>query len=287
MTKPKAHVSEEKKQVVNDLVSLMKKHSIIGAVNMENLPAPQLQVMREKLRKTVVIMMTKRRLIKIAIEKAEKDKPGLKLLEPYLAGMPALLFTEENPFNLFKTLKKSKSKAPAKGGQTAPNDIVVNAGPTPFAPGPVIGELGSVGLKAGVDAGKVVIKENKVIVKAGEIISQKAADVLTRLGIEPMEVGLNVTGIFENGSILTKEVLDIDDEKFISNITGAASHSFNLAMEIGYLCKETVVPLIGKAARQASSLSLEANFLTQENTGEIISKLDAQAAFLKAELKLS
>jgi large subunit ribosomal protein L10 len=42
---------------------------------------------------------------------------------------------------LYKILQKSKSSAPAKAGQTAPNDIYVKAGKTSFAPGPIIGEL--------------------------------------------------------------------------------------------------------------------------------------------------
>jgi len=65
--------------------------------------------------------------------------------------MPALLFTKENPFKLYNKLQKSKSSAPAKAGQTAPSEIVVPKGPTPFAPGPIIGELGALGIKTAVE----------------------------------------------------------------------------------------------------------------------------------------
>ena len=37
-----------------------------------------------------------------------KKKENITDLEQYLRGMPALLFTKDNPFALFSTLKKNK-----------------------------------------------------------------------------------------------------------------------------------------------------------------------------------
>ena len=52
-----AHVSERKKQVVEDFVKLSNEYPIIGAVNMEGLPAPQLQTMRMQLKDKIVLRM--------------------------------------------------------------------------------------------------------------------------------------------------------------------------------------------------------------------------------------
>ena len=41
----------------------------------------------------------------------------------------AVLTTEVNPFNIYQTLEKSKSKGPAKGGETADEDIIIEIGP--------------------------------------------------------------------------------------------------------------------------------------------------------------
>src|SRR3989338_4472753 len=210
-----AHVAQYKKDVVSRLAKLMQEYPIIGAVNMENLPAPQLQVMRSKLRGSVEMVMTKRRLIKIGIEQVKSKKPGIEKLEQYLYGMPALLFTKGNPFSLSRTLRQNKSPAPAKGGQTAPRDIIIPAGPTPFAPGPVIGEFGAIGIKAGVEGGKVAVKADTVVARAGEKIKPKVAEILTRLGIQPMEVGLDLVAVFENGIIYTKDILSVDDKEYL------------------------------------------------------------------------
>src|SRR3989338_4854886 len=178
MSQKTHHVAEKKKQVAKQIQKLILEYPIIAAVNMENLPAPQLQQMKAQLRGKIVLAMTKRRIMKHAIEGIKDKKKNIEQIEPYLQGMPALIFTRENPFSLFKTLKKSKTSAPAKAGQTAPSDIKVPKGPTSFAPGPIIGELAQVGVKSGVEGGKVVIKEDSIIVKEGGSISAKAAEIL-------------------------------------------------------------------------------------------------------------
>ena len=142
-----AHVAEYKKRIVQEIIDLANQYPIIGLVNMENLPAPQLQKMRAQLRDKIKFAMTKKRLIKLALEQAKNSKKGIEKLEDYFTGMPALIFTKENPFRLYNMLKKNNSPAPAKAGQIAPRDIIVPAGPTSFAPGPIIGELGQIGLK--------------------------------------------------------------------------------------------------------------------------------------------
>ncbi len=249
-----AHVAQYKKEVVSRLAKLIQEYPIVGAVNMENLPAPQLQVMRSKLRGSVEMVMTKRRLIKIAIEQVKGKKPGIEKLEQYLYGMPALLFTKGNPFSLSRTLRQNKSPAPAKGGQTAPRDIIIPAGPTPFAPGPVIGEFGAIGIKAGVEGGKVAVKADTVVAKAGEKIKPKVAEILTRLGIQPMEVGLDLVAAYENGIIYTSDLLSIDEKEYLGRLRNAGRWSFNLAMFAAYPTKMTIKHLIGRAANDSRAL---------------------------------
>ena len=101
-----AHVSNKKKEVVQELKQLSEEYPIVGAVNMAGIGASQLQKMREKLRDKVVLKVCKRRLIKIVLD--ESKKKDLEKLEPYLEGQPALLFTKDNPFELFKILKANK-----------------------------------------------------------------------------------------------------------------------------------------------------------------------------------
>ena len=277
-------VPESKKEVVKKIADLIKKYPIIGALNMENLPAAQLQRMKSNLRDKVEMFMAKRRLMKLAIEQAKTDKKGIEKIEEHLKGMPALLFTEENPFKLFRILKKSKSKAPAKGGQTAPADITVKAGPTPFAPGPVIGELGQLGIKTKVDAGKISILEDSVVCKEGEEISENLAGMLTRLGIEPMEIGLDLVAVYEKGDIFTKSILDIDEDKFMADLSQAASWAFNLSVETAFVTGVNREFLIQKAFMDSKALAISQNILADAVAGEILAKAEREMLSLKSQL---
>jgi len=175
-------------------------------------------------------------------------------LNESLTGMPALLLSNQEPFKLAKTLSKSKSSAPAKAGQVAPKEIVINAGPTSFAPGPIIGELGAAGLKAGVEGGKIVIKEDKIIAKKGDLITPKIVDLLSKFKIEPMEIGLNITALLEDGVLYGRDVLSIDEKQFIENLRQAHGDAFALSFEIGYITKDNIELMIKKAEIGAISL---------------------------------
>ncbi|MBI2656410.1 50S ribosomal protein L10 [Candidatus Woesearchaeota archaeon] len=277
-----AHVAPYKKEIVSKLANLISEYPIIGVVNMENLPAPQLQSMRAQLRGSFFITMTKRRLIKLAFEQTKSKKKGVEKLESYLGGEPALIFTKENPFKLSKTLQKSKSPSPAKAGQTAPRDIIVNKGSTSFAPGPIIGELAIAGIKAGVEGGKVAIKEDTVVVRAGEKIKPKVAEILTRLGIQPMEVGLDLVAVYENGLIYAGEILSIDENEYKNRLANASRWAFNLANCISYPAKETITLLIGKAHNDAKALGLSQNIFDAGIIDLLVGKAGQQMLGLAA-----
>ena len=278
------HVSEKKKEIVKRLVDEIKSHKVIGIVSLDNLPAPQLQQMRNKLRESAVIIGCKKRLAKVAFEQTKQQFRGIENLEEHMDGMIALIFTNENPFRLASTLRKNRTNAPAKAGQVAPKDIVVKAGATPFAPGPIIGELGSLGIKTGVENGKVSIKEDKVVLKQGEVIKRKVAELLTRLDIKPMEIGLDLKAAYDEGVIFTKDVLDVDENYYIDALKNEARRCHLLALDLGYACKETISSLIGKAYQQAEGLALLEGIFVPELIRKIIARAEASAHALAAKV---
>ncbi len=280
-----AHVSEFKKKEVSELAKLMKEYPIIGILNMENLPAAQLVRMRKKIRESAYMRMSKKSLIARAIDNV-KDKPEVEKLKEYLGGMPALLFTKENPFKVYKFIAQNKSPAPAKPGQIAPRDIVIPAGATPFAPGPVIGEFGQIGIKTGVEAGKVVVKQDSTVAKQGSKISDKVASILLRLGIQPMEVGLDLVVVYENGVIFGKEILAVDESKYIAELTEAAQWAINLSVEASYPTKDTIEIIIGNAYNEAKNVAVEASVPESEIIDLLLAKAEQEMIALKTDAKI-
>lgn len=260
----------EKKEVIKKIITLGKQYPIIGILNMEGMPAGSLLQMKKQLRGKVELVMTRKTLIIHGL-KDMKLENGEKLIEN-VKGMPALMFTKENPFALYNIIKKSKTPAAAKPGQLAPHDITLQPGPTPFTPGPVISEFAQLGIKAGVEGGKVAIKQETTVVKEGQPISGPLASMLQRLGVEPMEIGLDLHCVYEKGIIYPKTVLDIDETKFMQDLMGAAGGAFNLAVEITFISKDTIETLLSKAFREAKAVGIEGNVMEPELVEEILAK---------------
>jgi large subunit ribosomal protein L10 len=108
--------------------------------------------------------------------------------------------------------------------------------------------------------------------------------MLVRLGIEPMEVGLDLVAVYEAGTIYPKTVLDIDEVKFMSNLATAASWAFNLAIEATYVSKDTSEPLLQKAFREAKAVALEGGVLEPELMGDLLAKAEREAQSVQSEL---
>lgn len=278
-------VSEKKKELVKKLIEDINSYPIVGIVNMQNLPAQQSQNMRSMLKKKgVKMVMARKKILLLALN--ESNKKDIKLLAEKIKGMPALIFTKENPFVLNSIIEKNKSEAPAKAGQEAPKEIVVKAGPTSFAPGPIISELAAVGIKTKVDAGKLVIIDDVIVAKEGDIISQQLAETLKRLDIKPMEIGLNLVAVWEDGLVFDAKQLYIDEKEYADNITLAAQWAMNLAVEAGVLTAETTELMLGKAYREAKAVSVEAAFMTEDTKEEILSKSEREALSVQKEANL-
>ena len=272
----KAKISPRNKIFADRLRSYAKEYNIIGVVDVEGLPAPQFQKIRASIGKTAKVLILKKNIITLVLSEIEKTHTGISALVDKMAGVVGLIFTNDNPFSLYKFVKKNKSSAPAKGGSIAPCEIVVPAGPTSFAPGPIIGELGAFKIKAGINAGKVEIKADSPVAKEGDIISEALAGILTRLGIEPMEVGLNIKAIYENGTIYTRDVLDVDEEAILNDIKSEAIRCNALARGLKYFTKENINQFISEASNDSLSLGIGIAYPSTETISRLLSKANAQ-----------
>jgi large subunit ribosomal protein L10 len=277
------HIQDYKKKEVADVERLFNEYPVVGIINMEGLPTKMLQKMKKTLSDKVELKFTKKRFMKIAIDNIQ-DKKNIEQLKEKLVGIPALMFTKEEPFTIAKLIEKSKSSAPAKPGQVAPSDLSITAGPTPFTPGPMIGELGQLGIKTEVKEGKIHIRDDKVLVKEGEVIKPKVAELLAKLNIEPMKVGLNLLLTYQNGEILTKDVLYIDEEQYINDLKTAHIQSLALAMHVGIINKDTTKPLVQKAYRESKAVADKTNLLTPEKATEKVAEAKQTAVTLKEKV---
>ncbi len=283
--KPKAHVSDKKKKIVAQISKLLVSHPVIGVLNLEGLSSGMLQKVKNQQRDQFTIVMAKKRLINIALDQASSKVKGLEKLKEFVTGNTALLFTKDNPFKLQKLLTKAKVPASAKPGQKAPRDLIIPAGPTSFSPGPIIGELGALGIKAGIEGGKVAVKQEKLVAKEGDILDQKAVSLLMKFGIQPMELMVNMVAALEEGVVFTKEVLSVDEKQYLDNITAMAREALNLAVFVRFPTKESVTILVTKAAREANAIADSRDIMTKDNVGRVLAKAERQMQNVQSKLQ--
>jgi large subunit ribosomal protein L10 len=267
------HIPKWKKDEIEDIKRLMTTNSSVGVVGVQGIPSNQLQLMRKNLRGLANIKMCRNSLIERAINESSDD---FKKIDKYVEDQTALLFTNENPFKLYKILEKGKTSAPIKPGGVAPKDIVVQKGPTSFPPGPIVGELSGAGIPAGIEGGKVVIRETKTVAKQGDVVDAKLASILSRLEIHPVELGLELRAVYEKGIIYESRLLSVDETKYISDLTSAVQRAFNLSINSAYPAKATISTLIAKAASQSRNLAINAEIIMPDIIDVLLAKANSQ-----------
>ncbi|MFX1606495.1 MAG: 50S ribosomal protein L10, partial [Promethearchaeota archaeon] len=256
------NIPQWKQDAVEKLTETINESQMIGLVNVEGVGAKQLQGIRDSLRRSAVIKMARNTLMIRALEKS--NKKGIKDLIEHVVGPVAFVFSEQDPFVLSKFLSENKTAAPAKGGQVAQNDIIVPAMNTGVAPGPFISELAGLKIPSRVRGGVIHITDDTVAVKAGDVISNAMALMLSRLGIEPMELQLKLIAAYSDGAVLTADSFEIDIESLFSQVIAGHQYAVNLSVNLGIPTEDTIPLIIAKANMEAKSLALHLGFFSPD-----------------------
>ncbi len=239
-------IPKQKLETVNNISDLMKNSRSIIVVSVKNIPAKQLQLISKNLREKGQIKVTKKSLIERAIDSIEKGT--IKNLKKYLRENTAFLFSDINPFELSAILSENKSKAKAKVGQKVDESVSIEPGPTELVPGPVISQLGSLGIKFEIKQGKIEITEKKHLLNSGENVDENTADIMSKLDIKPVSVGLTPIAAYDSELDKIYEDIIIDKQKTLDLLKQAYSKGLAFAVSISYPVKQTLSFILGKAS---------------------------------------
>jgi len=271
---PSQQVLEEKTSQVKEIQEILTSYKSIGIASLQKVRAAQLQELKKNLTGKVSMRVLKNTLLKIALE--NMDTTELKKLEEYLEGSNLFLFTDLNPFKLAILLERGKVKTTAKSGDTAAMDVTVPAGNTGQPPGPIISQLNSVGLPTRIESGSVWVSKDTQVVRKGEIINERLAAVLSKLGIKPVEAGLSMTAVYDEGLMITGDQLKIDLDETRKTIEQSHGNAFALSLTIAYPTHDNIDALLQTAHQKAFALSLNAAVPTKENIGDLLRKAHTQ-----------
>ncbi len=278
---PKNMTRSQKEEKVEEFKEKIEDYPVVGILDMQSLPSRQLQEMKKEMKAFTDIKMSRKTLMDIAIDKAEKA--DIEQLEENEAVQPAFIFSDKDPFQLFSLIKKNKTSAAAQGGEIAPSDIEVPEGDTGIGPGPMLGKLQQTGAQVQVQDGSIHVMKSATMIEKGDTITRDDAEILSQLGLEPLEIGLDLDIAFSDGEIFTAEQLDIDTEQYRSDVESAASLAFNLAVNAGVVNETTAGTIVGEAAQKARNLSISEGIPTEDTIEEILAHASSNAEGLDSQ----
>ncbi len=238
--------TEKKEKELNELKNFFRSYKVIGIVDMMKMPTKEMQLIKKAFVGRVLIKVSKKSVVEIAMKETGKD------LVVYLPKQPALVFTNMEPFEFFKEVNRMRFKTYAKDGYVVDVDVVVTPGPTELLPGPAISELQKVGITAGVEGGKIAVKKQSTILKKGQPVTKEVASVLRKLKMQVAEIKLNVNSIFD-GILYNKETLGLV-EVYPQKLKDAFNQALNLSVSINYPTKENIKYLLMKAYQRGKVL---------------------------------
>jgi len=274
-------IPQWKREEVDELVEFIDSFTSIGIVGVAGIPSRQLQAMRRELHGSADVRMSRNTLVTRALNEAGD---GVEELTTHVAGQVALIGTNDNPFGLYKQLEASKTPEPINAGEVAPNDVVIPEGDTGVDPGPFVGELQTIGASARIMDGSIMVTEDSTVAHEGDVVDEDLASVLTELGIEPKEVGLDLKGVYSEGVRFAPDELAIDVDEYRADIESAAAAARNLSVNAAYPTATTAGTLIAKASSEAKSLGLFAEIESPDVVPDLIGKADAQLRALAAAI---
>lgn len=275
---------EKKVKLYDDLQNLAKSYNVIALSKMTKVRSAQLMSIRKKFRNDIKILTIKNKVAQRSFEKIFDDVKGLEFLNHELEGQCALMFTNISPFKLNLTFDKNKIFLAAKGGDIAPNELVIPAGNTGINPGPVLSEFKESKVPTRIDQGTIWVSKDTVVAKPGDVISQKLAALLSKLNIKPIEAGIAVNFAISEGLEFKEKDLKIVIEEYIQDLVRSYQEALALSVEAAYFSKETMPLILIKAKQHAVSLSSESGYISPDTAELVISKANSIATSLSQQL---
>ena len=278
------HYPKKKRMMYQELQDMPTKYNVIALSKMTKVRATQLMSIRKKFRNDIKIRIIKNKVAIRAFEKV-KGVAGIENLSKQLEGQCALMFTNISPFKLNLIFAQNKVFLAAKGGDIASKDIVVPAGNTGIAPGPVLSEFKVANVATKIDQGTIWVAKDTVVARPGDVISVPLASLLSKLNVKPIEAGIAVNFAVAEGLIFKEQDLRISLEEYRTELVRSFQQALALATEAGYITAETVKPMLAKAQQQARSVAAEAGYVTPETADFVLPRANAKAQAVASKAK--
>merc|ERR1719436_1285451 len=160
-------------------------------------------------------------------------------------------------------LKKHRLSAAAKSGQTSLVEYSLPSGPTGMDPSQTsFFQALNIGTK--IVKGQIELTSEFAILKVGEKVSPSAAVLLTKLAVKPFEYGMEVSQVFQDGSVFDAAVLDISESVLIQKFMAGIANMAAFSRELGIPTEAGLPHAFGNAFKNIAALVADIDFEFKE-----------------------
>jgi len=275
---------DKKKKIINKVYEDFTKFKQCLLVKLENVSSNQIQQARVQLRKEKkgVMVVGKNTVIKKAIsfrQTAPTDKDedyefrkthytevnNIDKVAAMLKGKVGLIFSDAPVYELKPIIEANKKPAAAKVGMVAPIDVTIPPGPTGLDPSQ-ISFFHALNMSTKIQKGQIEIAKEFRVCTKGKKVANSEAVLLQKLNIKPFAYGMEIVSVFDDGTVLTPEIFNMDPNAITDKFRNVAKNMAALSLALGQPNALSFPHMIVNSFKNIASIALESNLTFKQLT---------------------
>jgi large subunit ribosomal protein LP0 len=306
---------DKKKKIIKRVYEDFTKYKQCLLVKLDHVSSNQVQQARLALRKEKkgVMVVGKNTVIKKAISLRQKapetsdedydwrkshytEVNSIDKIAALLKGKVALIFSDTPVYELKPLIESNRKPAAAKVGMVAPIDVTIPPGPTGLDPSQ-ISFFHALNMSTKIQKGQIEISKEFRVCTAGKKVANSEAVLCQKLNIKPFAYGMEILYVFDEGTVLTPEIFNMDPHTITEKFRKVANNMAALSLALGQPNALSVPHMIVNSFKNIASIALESGLTFKQLSGlssggastggkaEAAPKKDAKKEDAKAEVK--
>ncbi|KAI7877618.1 hypothetical protein K492DRAFT_150366 [Lichtheimia hyalospora FSU 10163] len=271
---------ESKELYFEKLKNYLDTYKTVFVVNVDNVGSNQMHQIRHSLRGEAVVLMGKNTMVRRAMKGFIVERPELEKLLVHVRGNVGFVFTNGDLKEIREKIIENRVAAPARAGAYAPKDVFVPAGNTGMEPGKT-SFFQALGIPTKISRGTIEIVSDVKVVTGGERVGASEASLLNMLNISPFTYGLSITQVFDDGTVFSPEVLDVEESTLVANLVAVLRDVASISLAVGYPTAAAVPHSIINGYKNLLAVSVATDY-TFEGSEKIKEFLENPDAFVVA-----
>jgi len=253
-----------KQKYREQLIENFNTYKAVLIITVDNVGSNQMQQVRIALRGKAIVLMGKNTVMRRAIRDEAGKNPKLSNILPSIQGNMGFVFTNHDLLEVRDIISANTVPAAARSGQFAPLDVIVPAGPTGLDPGQT-NFFQALNIATKIARGTIEILNEVHLIKAGERVTSSAVIMLNKINLRPFSYRIEVTNVYEEGSVYAAKFLDMTVEEIGRSFSAGCGTIAALSFAISYPNLTTLPHSIGRAMKVLIALSLATDYGFEES----------------------